>query len=274
VPSIKKFLSFFVLFFVVFALPVEVFSSVTINSGTISGSRPQVNPSALSSKSGFSRPRALKAYPSFSKMALSGNSLGAGENALFRFKVSAWNGPVGITQFTAKIIPKNAAIRNINIYGFKDVQYLVPIEGVSAGGKLRSSNVASLDSENKAEINVTSASGGVNAVQIPKGEERFFELRAQVSNIMGPASLQAVILGDAELPITGEIDTAAGIRSSGHDNLIWSPNTNGESTTRTKDWTNGFDVPGLNTLQMEEINLIVPFRNMNTRSKQKMRAVF
>jgi len=105
---------------------------------------------------------------------------------------------------------------------------------------------------------------------VPKDATRYFELRATVATVesaTGQETFQVGLLGDAAFPtqhqagqsITGNMgrvgesfeNSITGVDDDTNDDFIWSPRSTTTASSRTSlDYSNGYLIPGLPTLNM------------------------
>jgi len=190
--------------------------------------------------------RMMKTIPAVSIEPLP--SSGVQDGKLMRFKVSAdGHGPVGLTQMFLIISPisfnAGGGVRNVNVYGYTDGSYSMPISGVSPTGALRSTDtcIAGCTSNDVLSIGITTASGVPAAIQIPAGATRYFEVRGSVTGYQNGSSVTTKLVGDS---MYGQMVPATSL--VGKDAyFIWSPNSTTTAVRSDQDWSTGFAVPGL-----------------------------
>lgn len=186
---------------------------------------------------------AYKAYPTIEKIAVNSN-LSNGTVDLFKFKVTANGGDVGLYKMTFDITTTTASVTSVELLDVTD------------------SNEVSLHSdtslENVAYINALfdTNSSGVNAGgeerTVSKTKPRTYVLRGTVSGSASGASVSTRLAGDAaEMNgLSGQaalMDAAVDADGHTHDDFIWSDRSVGAHGTTTNDWVNGYLVSGLNS---------------------------
>ncbi len=239
-----------------------------------------------------------KAYPVLTPIALPTNKLIAGTPAIYRFSVTAPStGPVGLYKFSFRtataggntITPASFQVSNFQAWGYSDSAFSIPAYGstglLNSGDVLSASTSASGfaidDSANQAGrftifFNPVAGSGTTyEAIQVPAGQTRYFEVKATVAGVTSSTTLSTQLEGDiaaiysessadtfttgnysfattaafvASSTIWGDGTTGGIITSNGgelRNDFIWSGNSTTTSGVATYDWLNGYLVPGL-----------------------------
>lgn len=220
----------------------------TGTQGTGVGSGVTVN---ATGSTAFSGARLFRSIPTLSSDTLP--SSGVADGRLLRFKVTAnSNGDVGLYKFTVTLATTSANVTNINIFGYTDSSYSLPVSGVSTGGQLSAANFCSgggcTSSSPTLDIGIQTAASASTTVQVPAGATRYFEVRGTVTGTATTYSVTTTLGGDAAFPVSvGNLfmGTTTNINSDTNNNFIWSPNATGTSAITADDFTNGYGLPGL-----------------------------
>ncbi len=239
-----------------------------------------------------------KSYPILTPIALPTNKLIAGTPAIYRFSVTAPStGGVGLYKFSFRTATAGGTtavsyqVTNFQTWGYSDSAFSIPAYGST--GLLNSSDLVTAsstatgyaidDSANQAGrftifFNPVAGSGTTNeAIQVPAGQTRYFEVKANVAGVSASTTLSTQLEGDiqtlyakdaADTFTSGNYSfatTAAYVASStifgtegaGGDGVllsgsgdvrndfIWSDNATTTSGVANYDWMNGYLVPGL-----------------------------
>jgi len=194
--------------------------------------------------------RLVKTMAVLEQISIPSNTLSNGEQILYRLKVAADSkGDVGIYKFNFKTSTAGgASLSNFSLYGYSDQGFS---SQAYAKNPLNTTPVASADGSGFVEIYFNPISGGSNeAINVPAGTTRYFELRGTITGAVSGASASISLEGDAAYIASGYIDTASGVDSDTNDDFIWSPNTTTTAVPATSDWLNGFLVQGLPSTNM------------------------
>lgn len=212
--------------------------------------------------------RLVKAYPTLTRMSIPSNTLTNGSMILYRFSVTApSSGDVGLFKFTFSVSSTTAATTsNFYVYGYSDSGFSVTPAGYTSPLNARQVDTIGEDSLNGAasttEVEVyfdpvTNSSSAPNgeAIQVPAGTTRYFELRGTVASATAGDAITVNLLGDAAyftLTSNRFVEPAGTVDAiTTNNDFVWSPNTTSTSATTTNDWTNGFRLPGLGSTNME-----------------------
>ena len=226
----------------------------------------------------------MKSIPTFVKIAVPTTSIPQTDGILYRFSVTAdAAGSVSLYRLTFSVSSSsvNATSSNFRLYGFSDSSFS---QNAYANNPLNLNNVdcvglttfdtgdtncAAIDANpgsmaSSTEVvfyfgPATNLASSSEAIIVPVGGTRYFELRGAIT-LAGSGTGNSVsvnLLGDAAYPGRGPaadftagagqgiFGTSEGVAfQSANNNFIWAPNTTTDSATTTKDWTNGFNVPG------------------------------
>lgn len=217
--------------------------------------------------------RLAKSYPTLAKLAVPTNTLANGTMTLYRFSVTAPSaGDVGLYKFTFDVSSTTVATTsNFYVYGYSDSAFSVqayannPLNArqVDIVGENSNNDTGFLPAASTTEVAVyfdpataSATNPNAEAIQVPAGTTRYFELRATVSGATAGDAINVSLLGDAAF----SVQTAAERMVSGNtvdvqttnNDFIWSPNTTTTAATTTNDWANGFRLPGLPSTNMEQ----------------------
>ncbi len=200
-------------------------------------------PSGSTSVSGT---RVMKSFPTVALDTLSGT--GVNDGKLLRFKVTAdAKGSIGITEFNVNLATTTLNVTNVNIYGFTDSGYSVPISGVSSNGQLEASDNA-VPASGNVEVAVQTSAAAATVIQVPAGQTRYFEVRGSVAGATSGASATTKLLGDSTFPSTSAGVSANPLLAAASlttESFIWSPNSTTTAIRGDQDWTSGYGVLGL-----------------------------
>lgn len=189
--------------------------------------------------------RLVKSMPVLERLSVPSNTLANGDQILFRFKVTADpKGDVGLYKFTFKTATSGGvSLANFSAYGYSDDSLS---SQAYAKNPLNTTPIASADGSGFVEIYFNPVSGGSNeAVSIPLGSTRYYELRGTVSGATSGATASVSLEGDASYLASGYTNTATNVDSDTNNDFIWSPNTTTTATPATSDWINGYLAQGL-----------------------------
>ena len=187
-------------------------------------------------------------YPTFEKLALS-DRLSASAD-IYKFKVTANGGDIGLFKFTLDISTTTAKLLTVQVYDVTTAGNEVLLYDNSGGSGFASP--ATLDVQFDS-ANPTGLDGGKEVI-VSRSQPRTFTVKATFSGVATGASVSTRIAGDSALEIVPGFISGTDIRvmaSSGavntdtNNDFIWSDrHVSGHSTT-TADWANGFLVSGL-----------------------------
>lgn len=196
----------------------------------------------------------FKSYPTLARHSVPTNTPSNGTMALYRFSVSApAAGDVSLGKVTFGIQSSLVQISHPALYAYSDSGYSIQAYNANPLNFPLSSGVLATTSEVEIYFNpVAQVQNVKEAVVIPAGTTRYFELRATVSQLQRNAGggFAVALLGDADtVPVT----QLYRVNQSEHNNFIWSGNstTTGAYHTNWNDWTSGYALPGLPAGQME-----------------------
>ncbi|MBI4427404.1 MAG: hypothetical protein HY569_02905 [Candidatus Magasanikbacteria bacterium] len=226
-------------------------SGDVVAKGDLSGNSSNAYISPTSAPTGNTH-YVYKAYPVFSKEAVSTNKLTNGTRDLFKFKISAVNGDIGLAGFTFDISTTTATVAASSLYLYDVTESTeVQINDTGSGGGTNAYlgyvwNTTSTDwSTNYSSGEITVATG------IP----RTFLLRGNISGVTTGSSISVGLAGDSALLKDGatlllsQFNAHAAVSSgASHQNdFIWSDKSATGHSNATLDWTNGFLVSGLSS---------------------------
>ena len=246
--------------------------TTTRGSGQSSGST--INPSAGADTAGVGV-RLVKTYPTLERLSVSSNTLANGEMVLYRFKVTADAADdLGLARVTFRVSSTTVATTSLfKLYAYSDSGFST---NAYAQNPVHSRNIDEVgenvwngdegtvaDSEIVFYFNpVANSNPGASlltheAINVPAGASRYFELRGTVASATAGDSIAVALLGDASFASNTNLvnrQTADAVDGATHDDFIWSPNTTTTSATTTNDWLSGFQVPGLPSVEMTQQN--------------------
>ncbi len=195
------------------------------------------------------------AVPTITQLPI-GSTLTNGVNDLFKFKVTANTGDIGVAKFTFDVTTSSVTVTNFEVYDITnspdDLLFSQSADSTSIGGG------------GFLEVNLnTSEEGGLSQgareVRVSKTAPRTFVLRGTVSGASSGDSISTRLGGDAAFADASStngsstslgatlMSTVTNIDSGLHDDFIWSDRHLGTHATTTNDWTNGYLVSGLNS---------------------------
>jgi hypothetical protein len=221
--------------------------------------------------------RIVKAVPTLAKLSLPSTKLVNATIPLYRFSVTApSHGGVGLYKFSYTISTSTQgvttfAITGLQVRGYSDASFATA--AYDNNGLLNSSSMVAGAQGGATTYDFyfdpVSQGGTAEAIQVPAGQTRYFELVGTVANMSATSSSVSVnLLGDAAYTagtnnqnddsadnFTGSsagnyafATTAANVdtdTSGTGEDFIWSDNATTTSGVATYDWFNGFQVPGL-----------------------------
>ncbi|MDP2696202.1 MAG: hypothetical protein Q8O87_03050 [bacterium] len=207
--------------------------------------------------------RIFKSIPTLARLSVPSLGLVNGsDRILYRFSVTAPStGSVGLYKFTFGISTTTSGVTSyvvnaFSVHGYSDSAFSQAAYGNN--GRLNSAtagyNVAVQDGQNSVvEIyfDPITQSGTNEAIQVPAGQTRYFELMGTIANSSATSSTLTVDLrGDEIYNVrdTGETTSAASFFSSIysiHNDFIWSGNSTTTSSVAHPDWANGANVSDL-----------------------------
>ncbi|MBI2055031.1 MAG: peptidoglycan-binding protein [Candidatus Sungbacteria bacterium] len=217
--------------------------------------------------------RLVKSYPTLAKLAIPTQTLANGSMILYSFSVTAPTaGDVGLYKFTFNVSSTTGATTsNFYVYGYSDSAFSVQAYGnnplnarqVDIAGENSLNGAASSTAGTLGEVEVyfdpiTKTSGAPNseAISVPAGTTRYFELRSTVTGSLSGDAISVSLLGDATYPTKSsnrDLEQANTVDlEAGDQDFIWSPNTTTTAATTSVDWANGYELPGLPSTNMEQ----------------------
>ncbi len=223
-----------------------------------------------------------KTYPTLAIQPVPVTTLTNTSMSLYRFSVTApaaWD--VGLYKFTFNVSSStvSATTSNFYVYGYSDSAFSVQAYGnnplnayaafkvgsttqIGTQAALGASPAAGVASTTLNEVVIyfdpgtqSAAAPNAEAIAVPAGTTRYFDLKATVSSVGSTKeSISVSLLGDAayfDRVSSSFLDRANTVDAQSTNNdFIWSPNTTTTVTT-TNGWTNGFLLPGLPSTNME-----------------------
>ena len=215
--------------------------------------------------------RLARTYPTLAKLSVPSNTLANGSMILYRFSVTAPSAnDVGLFKFTFLVSSTTVATStDFYVYGYSDSSFSVQAYGnnplnarqvdevteTSLGGVAPATAsstevVVFFDPVTKSATDPNS-----EAIQVPAGTTRYFELRGTIASATTGDTITVSLAGDAAYFARTSarfMETANTVNAqSANNDFIWSPNTTSTPTTSV-DWTNGYELPGLPSTNMEQ----------------------
>lgn len=217
--------------------------------------------------------RLAKAFPTLARLSVPSNTLANGTQTLYRFSVTAPSaGDAGLYKFSFDVSSTTVATTsNFYVYGYSDSAFSVQ---AYANNPLnaRQVDIVGENSNNDAgflpvatgtkvvvyfdPVTASAANPNAEAINVPAGTTRYFELRATVASAAAGDAINVSLLGDASyftqtssrrMENANTVDLQASV-----NDFIWSPNTTTTAATTSVDWANGFRLPGLPSTNMEQ----------------------
>jgi hypothetical protein len=222
--------------------------------------------------------RIMKVVPTLTKLSLPSTTLVNLTIPLYRFSVTApSSGNVGLYKFTYLVATSTSgtpmfSIKNLKVYGYSNSAFSVP--AYANDGFLNSATtngvVNTPNGMFEVKFDPVAQSGTPEAIQVPAGTTRYFELIGTVANMSATSSSVMVNLqgdpvwtmgtntsGDNADNFVGAkagnyafTTTAVNVDFGTHDDFIWSDNATTTSGVGTYDWVNGTFLPGLPSTSM------------------------
>lgn len=235
----------------------------TYGVGVSSGSNRVPTTGVVTSPSGV---RIVKAYPTLERLSVPSLTLVAGENKLYRFKVTAVGGDVALAKFSFNVSSSTVAATTTSyaVYAYNDSGFSTADTTFSATGLVNANSYFNgLGETTGATAQVSNVeiypnkSSATTTYIVPSGATRYFEFRATASNLRtttGSESVTVKLLGDSAFPtgaatlmlVAGTSAGASGVDADTNDNFIWSPiSTTTQNSINDLDFTNGYQVSGL-----------------------------
>ncbi len=225
----------------------------TYGVGVSSGSNTVPTTGAVTAPQGV---RIMNAYPTLERLAVPSNTLLAGENKLYRFKVTAVDGDVAIYKMSFNVSSStvSATTTSYAVYAYTDSGFSAADTAFSATGLVNANSYFNgLGATTGATAQVSAVdiypdkSSATTTYIVPAGTTRWFEFRATASSVETSTSVSESItvklLGDAAYET---ISAASGADDGADDSFIWSPiSTTTQNTIYDLDFTNGYQLSGL-----------------------------
>jgi hypothetical protein len=161
------------------------------------------------------------------------SSYDVADGHLMRFTLQArGTSGVGVGQLSFAVMPSNATVQDISLYGYTDPNFTIPIIASSTG----------LLNSTSTEISATSSVVTIvpdTPIEISAGDTYYFDLVGTVTPQSTAYNVETTLLNDTD-PHFGVYNDIAST-----SNLVWSPNTYGVSSPDMLDWINGALVGGV-----------------------------
>lgn len=184
--------------------------------------------------------RYFRSLPVFERLVTPTTILVNGSNVLYKFRVTAQNGDVALRKmvFQAAITGTGGvSLSNITLWNTTDNKRVNTAFSPITTSPLNIKIFADSSDYATPYIPITRIPG-----------TKTFELRADVS-FSGNMTLSTRLMGDTQYPVLSTpMGTAAEVEASPSSSIIWSDfsaDTYSTHSLTTKDWTNGFKLPGL-----------------------------
>lgn len=154
-------------------------------------------------------------------------------------------GSISISQLSFSVVPYNADVADIYLYGYTDPNFTQPIVASSTDPLMLAVS----------EISATSTTFTIvpdNPIEIPGNSTYYFDLTGTVTPSDVTYNVQTTLLGDrnARFAVYGDLASSS--------NFIWSPHTFGSVSLNTHDWTNGALVAGIPKDGLTEVRTNTP----------------
>ena len=249
-------------------------SGATETDGIGQSSGVTINPSAGGNTAGGGV-RLVKSYPTLERLSVSSNTLANGEMVLYRLKVTAdAAGDVGLSRMSFRVSSTSVATTTVfKLYAYSDSSFSTAAYATNPvhTGYSSATNVSAVGTStwggvgthaapsnsvvfffNPALTTASAADESVEALNIPAGTSRYFQLLGTFSSATAGDNVSVALLGDSAVANNTNLvgretsDTASGATGR----FIWSPNTTTTSSVDNVDWLNGYQVPGLPGTEM------------------------
>ncbi|RJQ36736.1 hypothetical protein C4552_02480 [Candidatus Parcubacteria bacterium] len=194
--------------------------------------------------------RIFKSVPVITVLPVPTNTLQNGDRHLYRFSITAGpQGGISLYKFTFDFdifgdegTADDIMVTEPRIYAYADSSYSNP--AFVGGGRL---NFGPLVSNGPVGQQVElyfnpNILDDAEAIVIPAGTTRYFELRANVAGADAGDRIGVALEGDAGWTALGPISS---VDASAENDFLWSGNSAGTSGLDADDWANGYGVPGL-----------------------------
>ncbi len=172
---------------------------------------------------------------------------------MFKIKVSANTGDVGLYKFTFDVATTSVNLTQLEFYDITDTNEILLFSSSSAAGSANYTGGAVyeflLDDDNP-----TAGNGGEEWT-VSKTKPRYFVLRGTFTGVSSGDSVTTRLAGDAALPTHANFgtllmasSTAVDAEAISDDDFIWSDRSASGHSTSTDDWINGYLVNGLTSV--------------------------
>jgi hypothetical protein len=205
--------------------------------------------------------RIFKSTPTLTRLSVPSLILSNGSNrVLYRFSVAAPStGNVGLYKFTFGVAtagPSPFLVNDFKVYGYNDSGFSQAAYANS--GRLNSAVESYTSAVQDGQDNVVEiyfdpiGQAGTNeAIQVPAGQTRYFELVGTIASTSPTSSILTVDLRGDEIYNVRDIGQTTSTASffssiySIHNDFIWSGNSTTTSSVYHSDWANGANASGL-----------------------------
>ncbi|MBI2989780.1 MAG: hypothetical protein HYY51_01135 [Candidatus Magasanikbacteria bacterium] len=183
-----------------------------------------------------------KAAPTVEVLSV-GGTLANGANDLFKFKVTANKGDIGLYKFVFDMSTTTATVTNVEVL---DVTESTEVQ------LYNSATTAFVNGYFQALFDTDSSGTGDGGEErtVSVSKPRLYLVRGTVTGVASGASISTRLGGDAATWVENAnlMSAANTVDSDVHDDFIWSDRSAGAHATTTNDWVNGFLVSGLNSV--------------------------
>ncbi|MDP3901755.1 MAG: hypothetical protein Q8Q37_02145 [bacterium] len=244
--------------------------NITRGVGISSGQTIYATPTGNSYDTRSAGVRIFKAVPTIAKITIPSSTLINGsDRSLYRFSVTAPStGAVGLYKFSFGVSTTTSGVTTYEVnafavYGYSDSSFSQA--AYANNGRLNSATegyaMTTQDDTGVIEIHFDPLTqAGVNeAIQVPAGQTRYFELLGTIANMSATSSTLTVDLrGDAaDRILDSRLRAADRVDLLRENDFIWSGNSTTISGVSFRDWANGYAIPGLPSINLSP-NTLTP----------------
>jgi hypothetical protein len=176
---------------------------------------------------------------------LSLSAFDVADGHLMRFKITAQGTDgAGIGQLGFSVVPNNADVTDIQLYGYTDEAFS---NSITEDGSALSTTSVSIDADTSFVTVVPDT-----PIEIPGGQTYYFDLVGTVAPTDSTYDVDTKLLGDTN----AFMSVFASVAST--SDFVWSPNTHGVSALADLDWINGSIVAGIPKAGLETVRTNPP----------------
>jgi len=185
-----------------------------------------------------------QALPTVTKLSV-GSTLSNGTVDLYKFKVTASDGDIGLAKFVFGITTTSVTVASVDLYDVTDSNNEVQLFTETLAQGQNFSYLQATINETTGEV----GNGTIKERTVADGATKTYILRGVVSGASSGDSISTVMAGDAAAHIEADslMDTTTVVDADANDDFIWSDRSAGGHATTTEDWVNGYLVSGLNS---------------------------